>query len=209
MDISKKDSWSWNLASSGTFTVKKLTKVMEDQIFAEAYNRGDETIRNYLVQKKIEIFAWRALKRRLPVRTELDKRGIYLHSVRCPLCDDSIETIDHTLIFCKHANEVWSRVFKWWNFGTFSIFTTNDLLRVQPSQVVSAASFKIWQAVVWISAYLIWKNQNNKAFRDKCWNAPMALNEIQVLSFEWITHRTKGVKIEWFKWLSNPNIYVF
>ncbi|GJS57295.1 ribonuclease H-like domain-containing protein [Tanacetum coccineum] len=38
---------------------------------------------------KVNIFMWRALKGRLPVREELDKRGIDLDSVLCPSCTNA------------------------------------------------------------------------------------------------------------------------
>ncbi|XP_071709258.1 uncharacterized protein [Rutidosis leptorrhynchoides] len=145
---------------------------------------------------------------RLPVRTKLDKRGIDLHSVRCPLCDDDIESSEHTLIFCRRAQEIWSRVYKWWNLGNFSSFSISELLRDNNMQIGSSVSSKIWQAVVWFTSYLIWKNHNNKVFRDKCWSAPVALNEIQILTFDWISRRVKGYKIDWNVWLSNPDSYL-
>ncbi|XP_071700638.1 uncharacterized protein [Rutidosis leptorrhynchoides] len=64
----------------------------------------------------------------LPVRVELDKRGVDLHSVRCPLCDDGLESVDHSFIFCKHAQDIWDRVYKWWGVGNFASFDLIDLL---------------------------------------------------------------------------------
>ncbi|XP_071694711.1 uncharacterized protein [Rutidosis leptorrhynchoides] len=198
LDQSVGDSWKWNLSSNGRFTVKKLSNLIDEKIF-EAFYSGDETIRNPIVPKKIEIFAWRALKKRLPVRIEFDKSGIDLHSVRCPLCDDDLESVDHILIFCKHAQEVWVKVFKWWNRDFFSSFSVNEILRDGNT---------IWQAVTWITSYLIWKNRNTMVFQGKCWNAPVALNEIQVISFDWISRRLKGISIDWYTWLTNPNSYL-
>ncbi|XP_071689850.1 uncharacterized protein [Rutidosis leptorrhynchoides] len=204
----KEDSWRWNSSSNGIFTVKKLSTIIEEQVYAEAYNHGEVTIRNALVPNKVEIFVWRTLKKRLPVRTELDKKGIDLDSVRCPLCEDDIETMEHSFVFCSHAQEVWNRVYRWWNLGNYAPYSINEMLRDFPSQVGSATGSRIWQAVVWVSAYLIWKNRNNMVFRGKRWNAPVALNEIQVLSFDWISGRAKGVNIDWNDWISNPSIYL-
>ncbi|XP_071724716.1 uncharacterized protein [Rutidosis leptorrhynchoides] len=197
-DPNAADSWKWNLSSNGRFTVKKLSTIIDDTLLNIDIHR-DETIRNSLIPKKIELFAWRALQKRLPVRMELDKRGIDLHSVRCPLCDDDLETVDHVLIFCKHAQEVWTRVYNWWNRGSFSHFSINELLR---------GDINIWQAVTWSTSYFIWRNRNNKVFHDKSWNAPVALNEIQVCSFDWISRRIKGSTIDWNVWITNPVSYL-
>ncbi|XP_071694498.1 uncharacterized protein [Rutidosis leptorrhynchoides] len=109
-DLNSQESWRWSLAPNGIFTVKKLYQQLDKEILGYAVvNHPQESLRNNLVPKKIEIFVWRALKKRLPVRVELDKRGIDLHSVRCPICDDDLESVDHSLINCKFSMDVWSR----------------------------------------------------------------------------------------------------
>ncbi|XP_071713273.1 uncharacterized protein [Rutidosis leptorrhynchoides] len=203
----EKDQWTWSLSSNGRFAVKLLSGAIDEQILPNI-SIPIETLRNNLVPKKVEIFVWRALKRRLPVRMELDKKGIDLHSVRCPICDDDMETVEHSLIFCKHSLDLWNRVFEWWHLGNFSNLSINEILRGNSSTQMSNFGNKIWQAVEWVCAYYIWKNRNNKVFRDKCWNTPVALSEIQVKSFDWISNRSKGRNLEWLTWLSNPSVYL-
>ncbi|XP_071719604.1 uncharacterized protein [Rutidosis leptorrhynchoides] len=111
------DTWVWNMATNGCFTTKKLSSIIDDRILGNRFNNIGETLRNNLVPAKVSIFIWRVLKRWIPVRTELDKRGIDLDSVRCPLCDDDVETIDHSLTFCRHAMDLWDRIYKWWGLG--------------------------------------------------------------------------------------------
>ncbi|GJU77676.1 reverse transcriptase domain, reverse transcriptase zinc-binding domain protein, partial [Tanacetum coccineum] len=43
-----------------------------------------------------------------------DSRGIELHSLLCPVCDDSMESAQHLFLHCNLASDVWSSVFKWW-----------------------------------------------------------------------------------------------
>ncbi|GKC42947.1 reverse transcriptase domain, reverse transcriptase zinc-binding domain protein, partial [Tanacetum coccineum] len=75
-----RDSWTWLLEDKGRFTVKALSKMMDNKYLHEEDSR-QETVWNKIVPKKVNIFIWRALKGRLPVRSELDKRGIDLDSV--------------------------------------------------------------------------------------------------------------------------------
>ncbi|XP_071689060.1 tyrosine--tRNA ligase 1, cytoplasmic-like [Rutidosis leptorrhynchoides] len=146
------------------------------------------------------------MKKRLPVRIELDKRGIDLHSSRCPLCDEDLETTDHTMIFCSYTRDIWNRVFQWWGLGSFLNYDFNEILGGNSGVSTSSFGKKIWQAVEWISAYYIWKNRNNRIFRGTSWCAPVTLSEIQVKSFEWISLRSKGEKFDWLTWLSSPHI---
>ncbi|GKE18210.1 hypothetical protein Tco_1425787 [Tanacetum coccineum] len=65
---------------------------------------------------------------RLPVKVELDKKGIDLHSVLCPMCDNACESIDHGIVLCSEVIKVWSLVFGWWHPGNVNAFTTYDML---------------------------------------------------------------------------------
>ncbi|XP_071705377.1 uncharacterized protein [Rutidosis leptorrhynchoides] len=75
-----KDSWIWNLTGNGVFTTKKLASIIDEVILNIGSRPKEGFLKNNLVPSKVSIFIWRALKRRLPVRTELDKRGIDLDS---------------------------------------------------------------------------------------------------------------------------------
>ncbi|XP_071688911.1 uncharacterized protein [Rutidosis leptorrhynchoides] len=201
------DSWRWSFSSNGKFTTKQLNSIIMDKTLA-----GDrslpETKRNMLIPKKIEIFIWRACKKRLPSLMELDKRGVDLHTVRCPMCDDDVESIDHALIFCKNAFEVWTIVYKWWGLGCFSKTSIVEAFDGSVAQGCSETGGLIWQAVEWSCGYLLWKSRNLKIFKSKVCCVPSIVNEIHILSFDWISRRLKHPKIDWCTWLSNPNSYL-
>lgn len=58
-------------------------------------NYSTETMWNNLIPK-INIYV-------IPVRVELDKKGIQLHTILCPWCDEVCESVDHSLILCKEV----------------------------------------------------------------------------------------------------------
>ncbi|XP_071697620.1 uncharacterized protein [Rutidosis leptorrhynchoides] len=121
-------------------------------------------LRNKLIPKKVEIFVWRLLHKKLPVRIELDKRGLDLHSVRCPLCDDDVESVAHIFTSCKHACDIWGRVAKWWNLSNFTFNSIGDVLKAVGFSSISHSGKSTLQATFWVSAYVIWKNRNNMVF---------------------------------------------
>ncbi|GJZ81560.1 reverse transcriptase domain, reverse transcriptase zinc-binding domain protein [Tanacetum coccineum] len=55
---------------------------------------------------KINIHSWRLSLNHLPTRFNLDRRGIDLNSVRCPVCDGDIEIDLHAK--CDVLKRVWS-----------------------------------------------------------------------------------------------------
>ncbi|XP_071705301.1 uncharacterized protein [Rutidosis leptorrhynchoides] len=201
------DSWKWSLANNGVFAVKNLSVIIDDKLLSAGTNVL-ETLRNNLVPKKVEVFVWRARKKRLPSLTELDHRGIDLHSTRYPLCNDDVESVDHALMFCKFAFDVWCKVFDWWGINLSSSLSIIELFWGTSSITMSDLGSMIWQAVIWVSGYLIWRNRNQKVFNNKCWSPPVALCEIQVKTYEWIAKRCKAKDIDWHNWFHNPIVFV-
>ncbi|XP_071712601.1 uncharacterized protein [Rutidosis leptorrhynchoides] len=196
--------WDWNRELTGR-TRDELESLV--QIVASVHWMQIEKIDGAGASLRMKVFVWRALKERIPVRIELDERGIDLDSVRCPLCDDDVETVIHSLALCKCEHDIWSRVFKWWNLENFSSQGISELSMVDNGSQCSTQGNLIWQAARWICSYLIWSTRNNLVFQRKQWNATCALNEIQIKSFEWISRRLKDTKLDWHIWLTNPSFY--
>ncbi|XP_071714977.1 uncharacterized protein [Rutidosis leptorrhynchoides] len=203
LNTDKADSWSWALSNNGCFNCKSLSGFIDSKLLNNTAVLAG-TMRNNLVPKKVEVFIWRVRKGRIPVLAELDKRGIDLHSVRCPLCDNDIEGINHSLLNCERVWEIWLRVFDWWGVTRPTVVGLNDILEGNVGSFGKDPGKDIWQAALWTSVYLIWKNRNEKVFKNKCWSAPVALSEIQVKGFEWIAKRCKRKVIDWHSWFQNP-----
>ncbi|XP_071695661.1 probable polygalacturonase At1g80170 [Rutidosis leptorrhynchoides] len=72
-------------------------------------------MRNKGILQKVEIFVWRVSQKRIPARVELDKRGIDLDTIICPLYLTEPESVDHILSQCPRVIELWNHVLKWWN----------------------------------------------------------------------------------------------
>ncbi|XP_071728940.1 uncharacterized protein [Rutidosis leptorrhynchoides] len=90
------DSWTWTSSSNGIFSTNISRELLDDKLL-QAPTTPSETLRNNLLPQKIGIFVWRAQRNRLPVRLELDKKGIDIDSVRCPLCDNALESLEHVI----------------------------------------------------------------------------------------------------------------
>lgn len=108
---------------------------------------------------------WRALKGKLPVRAEVDKRGIDLHSILCPLCEDEIESVEYSLLKCKVVKAVWEKVFSWWKIDGV-VSTVSEVFKHEGMLNWSTSKRYIWRAVVWSAGYILWRGGNNSAFKN-------------------------------------------
>ncbi|XP_071714134.1 uncharacterized protein [Rutidosis leptorrhynchoides] len=205
--LDKQDTWNWKFATKqGHFSSRAFMNHL-NEIVASNLPSPDPTLVNPLLPQKIGIFIWRAKLNKLPVRTELDKRGIDLHSTRCPICDNDLETLHHSLISCKHSADIWDRIRKWWNLNNLYISSLNDLSKCSNPSFNSSTGLAIWQAVVWTSSYLIWKNRNDLVFGNNKQSCPKIVSDIQSKSYEWINCRWKKGKLEWLQWITNPKSF--
>ncbi|GJR59423.1 RNA-directed DNA polymerase, eukaryota, reverse transcriptase zinc-binding domain protein [Tanacetum coccineum] len=183
--------WEWVRSIRGRVSIEFeellviLAKLVEEKIL-HVESGGQETLWNKLVLKKVNIFVWRALKGRLPVRVDLDRRGINLDSVLCPCCNNFVETCAHCLVTCDLAMSVWEKIFNWWKVGSVNAFSLDELF--SSNGVVNVPNFlaHVWQAVIWTSGYFIWKERNARVFGKKALSTNKIVQDIQLKSSEWI-----------------------
>ncbi|GKE44868.1 RNA-directed DNA polymerase, eukaryota, reverse transcriptase zinc-binding domain protein [Tanacetum coccineum] len=142
-----RDRRRWMLQENGEFTVKALTRLVEEKVL-RVENGNQETLWNNWLPKKVNIFVWRALKGRLPVREELDKRGIDLNTLLYPCCDSVVETCAHSLVTCNLAMSIWEKIFSWWKIGNVNAFSIDEIFAHNGNVDISSCSRRLWQLVI-------------------------------------------------------------
>ncbi|XP_071712200.1 uncharacterized protein [Rutidosis leptorrhynchoides] len=182
--------WIFKKSGKEIYSSKIVASSIDD-LLLEGNQPEPETLRNNLLPQKLRIFVWRALKNRLPAKVELDKRGIHLESLLCPLCNSEYETVEHAIFSCHHAKMVWEGILKWWGFNLGLNIGMNNAFRGLSVGAFSGFPKDLWQAIEWVTGYSIWKNINLKVFSNDNWAIPKIINEVQVKSFEWIKNRAK------------------
>ncbi|XP_071727978.1 uncharacterized protein [Rutidosis leptorrhynchoides] len=207
VDPSKDDSWSWSDSAKGVFEVKIPASMINDKLLGNIASFQVLT-RNNLVPKKVEIFIWRALKKgcRLGLKSI---KGVSIFIVfDAPFAMTISKRWTICSSFCKHALDIWERLFKWWGLGNFWSYSVQEIIMEDPNISSNDRGGKVWQATKWVCTYRLWKNRNNMIFQRKSWSGPVALNEIKIMSFQWITNKSKYMKLDWLTWLSNPSHYL-
>ncbi|GKD45562.1 reverse transcriptase domain, reverse transcriptase zinc-binding domain protein [Tanacetum coccineum] len=139
---------------------------------------------------------------RLPVREELDNRGIDLDSLLCPSCGDVVESCSYCLVMCNFARSVWEKIFGWWKIGNVNAFSIEEFFSLNGNANVPSLLSKMWQAVIWTFGYFIWKERNMRVFKGKASSLNKIVQDIQLKSFEWISRRAgKERVLFWQQWM--------
>ncbi|XP_071727385.1 uncharacterized protein [Rutidosis leptorrhynchoides] len=202
------DSWKFSLDTSGIFTTSTMSNLINTLKYG-TNSRNLSLPRNKYVPQKVFIFSWRVVQQKIPVRSELDKKGIDLHTILCPLCEHHIETTEHALVNCQKVSSIWTQILDWWNQNSINISNINEAIITDQGFTHNSIGLSLWQATKWIACYIIWKHRNLMIFSGKIWNPTAIISEIQTQSFSWISNRSrKKVPIEWHQWLLNPSFYV-
>nr|GEX33404.1 RNA-directed DNA polymerase, eukaryota, reverse transcriptase zinc-binding domain protein [Tanacetum cinerariifolium] len=105
------DSWRWSLDVSKGFSVACVRQLVDSHILV----MGNEATRwNRSLPIKVNVFLWKLKLNKLSSRVNLDRIGIEISSLLCPLCLGDFETINHSFFNCNMAKGLWSLFAKWW-----------------------------------------------------------------------------------------------
>ena len=157
-----------------------------------------------VVPIKVNIASWRIAKGRLSTKISLDLRGIDLHSVRCPFCDDDLETEEHLFIHCRIAKQVWLDFLRWWNLSNANFSTINELFSLTDHVHLTPNLIGCFNAVIHTTLWFLWRIRNELVFASKSPNKDLILNDIKHYSHTWISSRHKNCSLNWIEWFSNP-----
>jgi hypothetical protein len=121
------------------------------------------------VPLKVNIFAWRLLRNRLPTTDNLIKRKVLqLNSTSCSGGCGSQEDIDHLFLTCEFYGKIWYEIYNW--LGLFSVKPAhihNHIIQFPSlggfSKHTCSTFYLIWLSTVWI----VWRDRNARVFQHK------------------------------------------
>ncbi|GJV73513.1 RNA-directed DNA polymerase, eukaryota, reverse transcriptase zinc-binding domain protein [Tanacetum coccineum] len=159
---------------------------------------------NKFLPVKVNILMWRIMNKRVPTRVSLDKRGVDLDYVRCPLCDDDIEIEDHLYALCSIAKDVWKEVMAWWMVSCVLVTSVDDAALLSDRVLILPKLKKPFDVAVNTTLWHMWNFRNNAIFSSKCSRKELLLNDIKLSSFNWFSSRNKKASLNWIEWFSDP-----
>uniref|UniRef100_A0A453RSY2 Reverse transcriptase zinc-binding domain-containing protein n=1 Tax=Aegilops tauschii subsp. strangulata TaxID=200361 RepID=A0A453RSY2_AEGTS len=100
-------SWKWN--SRGAYSAKSAyIATFNGSTGCDAWKL---TWKNW-APPCVRFFHWLANLDRCWTTDRLARRGLQ-HLVRCPLCDQDLETMHHLILACPFAPQIWYEVLHW------------------------------------------------------------------------------------------------
>ncbi|GJR02266.1 RNA-directed DNA polymerase, eukaryota [Tanacetum coccineum] len=156
-----KDRWLCDLSSDGEFKVKVVRNYLDD-LLLPSQNAPTRWVK--CIPIKVNVFAWRARRDRLPTRLNLSRRGVAVDSSLCPLCDIAVEDNHHVFFCCNLAKSVIRKICLWWDLDShvFSSFSDWDgwFLFIRMSSSIKS----ILECVFCVAWWRLWMFQNQLIF---------------------------------------------
>ncbi|GKE22626.1 RNA-directed DNA polymerase, eukaryota, reverse transcriptase zinc-binding domain protein, partial [Tanacetum coccineum] len=87
-----RDSWIWSYDISKGYTVASVRHLIDSRTLDVGPNA---TRWNRAIPIKVNVFLWRLSLNKLPSRVNLDKKGIDVDLLLCPICNKDVETVSH------------------------------------------------------------------------------------------------------------------
>ncbi|PWA93650.1 RNA-directed DNA polymerase, eukaryota, Reverse transcriptase zinc-binding domain protein [Artemisia annua] len=202
--------WSWRIQPRGRSASEHdtLLSIINGLSLVSEESDGWKCWNSW-VPRKVNVFNWRALNDRTPHISNLDKRGIDIHSLLCPICETEVEDINHIMFNCPKVKAVWSKCYDWWGIPTPEISSAINIgssnIMVQEGNKDVA---KIFHGVCLVTLWAVWSWRNRVVHalnecKQKIRNEDI-FSQIQILSFLWISNRCKLIGFNWSIWVNNP-----
>ncbi|GKB30224.1 RNA-directed DNA polymerase, eukaryota, reverse transcriptase zinc-binding domain protein [Tanacetum coccineum] len=196
-----KDCWEFAGDASRRFSVKGMRSLISSSSQTASL---PATRWNKVLPLKININTWRVLNGRMATRVNLDRRGIDLNSLRCPICDDDIETEEHLFVHCELARDTWKDVLRWSHIPNTSFQYLQDVISLADHSPLQSKSSRFFDAVVQTTIWSLWRFRNNTIFSTKRPSRVLLFNDIKTLSYHWITSICRNSSFNWIEWFDNP-----
>ncbi|XP_021975217.1 uncharacterized protein LOC110870339 [Helianthus annuus] len=193
------DVWTWKSYENNNFSVAEI----RDQIIRRSEEIEDEwRYWNRWVPPKVNLFSWRIAMGRIPVKTELIKRGVQLQNQVCCRCDAYDESVEHLVLSCTMSKSIWWNILAWVKLPVSTqLGSSKELLK----QVDSWKGSKVWKKVINLilqtTIWHIWKARNEQEFKGTRVSGSKVVEEIKADSFIWLKSRSKFENINWVRWV--------
>jgi hypothetical protein len=158
--VSEKDKMCWKPARSKGFQVKSFYTQLT---FSGHGSFPWKSIWKAKVPPRVVFFVWTAALGKILTADNLRRRGMIVVSWCC-MCKADGESVDHLLLHCPYAKELWDMI-----FGLFG------LQWVMPKRVIDLFSCwygsvgrhsVIWKAIPHCIMWCLWRERNARIFED-------------------------------------------
>ena len=138
------------------------------------------------VPPRVAFFSWTAALERILTGDNLRRRSVILVSWCC-MCKADGETVNHLLLHCSYAKEIWDMVFAMFGVLWVMLGGVGELFACWQGKMGKHPKHLIWRAVPHCLMWCLWRERNLRIFE----GCEQHVDELKLLFlrtlFEWVT----------------------
>ncbi|GJU10288.1 putative RNA-directed DNA polymerase, eukaryota, reverse transcriptase zinc-binding domain protein [Tanacetum coccineum] len=183
LDSNLEDKWFWSLGNSKVFSVKSLSRAVQDKLFLNNDPAPPFTWNSW-VPRKVNVCVWRLALNRLPTRSNLIGRGVSIPSIVYLFCGFDEESQHHCFLSCSKIKIIWRKLWSWWRSPPLYNPSLEEILNGKSGFIENKSVAKLFHAVCMTFIWHVWN------WRNKILHAPSD-PEADVIRHEDISLRCK------------------
>ena len=133
---------------------------------------------------RCRVFAWLAIMNRCWTSDRLQRR-LLPHPAACPFCDQEPETIDHLLLGCVLARQVWVVIMGNWGKPHWTPEPEAELVPWWASLNIEKTKRKETWTMITLVAWTLWKHRNDIVFNGASPSVNEGLRQIEAEGQNW------------------------
>ncbi|PWA53526.1 RNA-directed DNA polymerase, eukaryota [Artemisia annua] len=194
---SRKDRWQWLGNVEGKFSVAEVKRFLMSGIDA-----SNNFVLNWCnwIPVKCNVFAWRAALGGIPTTVSLLMRHVPVMDPKCQICGFADESVDHIFTSCLVASVVWQGISQWCKVPYIYAFSFCDLLELYNFAGLKGTAKEVFQGLIVIGCWALWKARNELRFSNKPVNAGNILSEVKAVGYLWFSNRGRLKSMSWENW---------
>ncbi|CAL5041675.1 unnamed protein product [Urochloa decumbens] len=179
----REDQFIWRWSTNGQYSAQSAYRALQS---GSIPIHGVNLIWNSWAPLKVKMFLWLAVHRRHWTAERRIRHGLQSHT-NCLLCDQELETIEHILVRCSYAQQIWWLILQHLGFvvlipGNGSIQEWWHQLRNQLLSHKRKGFDSLFALITW----QLWKERNARLFRDAVSTPLQLLGRIKREGDDWI-----------------------
>ena len=159
---SQEDKWRWKCHNNGRFYVSSFYQSLSGIGDPSFPWKGIWVNR---VPSKVCFFGWAAAKGAILTIDNLRRRRIIVIDW-CFMCKRDAESVDHLLIHCVYASELWSLILSIFGVQWVMPASVRDLFACWNQERGRGRRQQAWRVVPLCLIWCIWRERNLRAFED-------------------------------------------
>jgi hypothetical protein len=158
----REDTIYWGLAKNKCFTLSSYYKALSG---TSHVSFPSKIIWKSRAPPRVAFFVWTAALGKIMTIDNLQKRHVLIMDWCC-MCKKGGEIVDHLLLHCPFAWELWSMVFDL--FGVLWVMPRSivEMLDCWQGNFGKHRNFLIWRVVPHCLMWSIWRERNGRSFED-------------------------------------------